>query len=157
MPSAARFRERAAAVGVAVEVHEFPEGRETAVDAADAIGCSTAEMASSIATTADGLVVVVTSGVNRVDEERLAALRGVDPGAVSMADPETVGERLGWPVGGVPPFAHDSTVPVYLDETPLEFDRVWAAAGTPRAVFPVDPERIVDVADAHPAAVATSD
>jgi prolyl-tRNA editing enzyme YbaK/EbsC (Cys-tRNA(Pro) deacylase) len=105
-------------------------------------------------TAGEDFVVVVTSGANRVDEDRLADLRGVDPGTVSMADADEIKERLGWSIGGVPPFCHDEDVPVYIDETLLEFETVWAAAGTPEAVFTIDPERIREVADATPADVA---
>ena len=153
-PRAEAFVERAASIGMDVTVREFPEGTKTAADAAAAIGCDVAQIASSIAMVADGAVVVVTSGANRVDPGKLASLRGVDPGAVRTADPEEVTSTLGWAIGGVPPFCHDETVPVYLDESLLAFDTVWAAAGTPEAVFPVDPERVVELADATPADVA---
>ncbi|PSQ13054.1 prolyl-tRNA editing protein, partial [Halobacteriales archaeon QS_5_70_15] len=62
--------------------------------------------------------------------------------------------ELGWSIGGVPPICHDTAVPVYMDETLLEYDEVWAAAGTPEAVFPVAPARMRDLADATPADVA---
>lgn len=140
--------------GLAVEVHEFPEGTKTAADAAAAVGCELAQIASGIVMDADGLVVVVTSGANRVSDESLAALRDVPPATVEMADADAVRETLGWAIGGVPPFCHETDVPVYLDETLAEFDTVWAAAGTPNAVFPVAPERLVAVADAAIADVA---
>jgi len=146
---AAEFAARAADEhGLTVDVHEFPEGTKTAADAADAIGCDVAQIASSIAMDADGLVVVVTSGANRVDEDALADLRGMDPDDVAMANPEEVRATLGWAIGGVPPFCHDAAVPVYLDETLTAFDTVWAAAGTPEAVFPIDPEQVTALADA---------
>ena len=155
-PRAENFVERAAAPGVDAEVREFPEGTETAADAAEAIGCDAARIASSLAFSADELVVMVTSGANRVDEAKLAALRGVSASAVAMADPDEIRETLGWSIGGVPPFCHDIAVPVYIDETLLEFDTVWAAASTPETVFPIDSERIRELADATPADVATA-
>jgi len=148
------FAERARELGVEVEVQEFPEGTKTAADAAAAIGCEVAQIASSIAMVADELVVVVTSGANRVDEAKLAELRDVPSSDVRMGEADEIKEALGWAIGGVPPFCHDTAVPVYVDETLLGFETVWAAAGTPQAVFPVDPERIVDLADATPADVA---
>jgi prolyl-tRNA editing enzyme YbaK/EbsC (Cys-tRNA(Pro) deacylase) len=96
---------------------------------------------------ADRLVVVVTSGANRVDTRKLATLRGVHE--ARMAEPEEVRETLGYAIGGVPPFCHDSDVAVYLDETLTAFETVWAAAGTPRTVFPIAPEMIVECADAE--------
>jgi len=153
-PRAETFAERATELGVDVTVEEFPEGTKTAADAAKAVGCDVAQIASSLAFEADGFVVVVTSGANRVDEAKLADLRDVSPAAVEMADPEEIRETLGWSIGGVPPFCHDTAVPVYLDETLLEFETVWAAAGTPEAVFPIAPERIRELSDATPTDVA---
>jgi len=144
---AAAFRERARErFGIDVEVQEFSEGTKTAADAADAVGCDVGQIASSIALVADQLVVVVTSGANRVDTRTLATLRGVHQ--ARMAEPDEISETLGWSIGGVPPFCHDTGVPVYLDETLTEYNTVWAAAGTPQAVFPIPPERIVESAEA---------
>ena len=146
---AADFAERAAAeLDLEVDVHEFPEGTKTAADAAAVIGCDVAQIASSIAMVADELVVVVTSGANRVDEAALAELRGVDPDVVRMAEPDEVKETLGWSIGGVPPFLHETDVPVYLDETLTAFEPVCAAAGTPEAVFPIAPDRLEALAGA---------
>lgn len=155
-PSAERFRNRASDHhGFEVDVHEFPEGTKTAADAADAIGCDVAQIASGIVLSADGnLIVVVTSGANRVSETKVAGLVEVDPGAVSMGDADDIKATLGWSIGGVPPFCHETDVPVFLDETLLNFEEVWAAAGTPQAVFPIDPETLRDLADAAVADIA---
>jgi prolyl-tRNA editing enzyme YbaK/EbsC (Cys-tRNA(Pro) deacylase) len=137
---AAEFSRRARTEhGLDVNVREFAEGTGTAADAAAAI-------ASSIALVADGLLVVVTSGANRVDTEKLATRRGVEE--ARTADPDEIKETLGWSIGGVPPFCHRTGVPVYVDEALTGYDTVWAAAGTPEAVFPIDPQRIVACADA---------
>jgi prolyl-tRNA editing enzyme YbaK/EbsC (Cys-tRNA(Pro) deacylase) len=152
-PRASEFRERAQQkLDLEVDVHEFPEGTKTAADAAEAVGCDVAQIASSIAMVADKLVIVVTSGANRVGEERLAELHGADQ--VRMAEADEIKTTLGWSIGGVPPFLHDTDVPVYLDETLTEFDTVWAAAGTPEAVFPVSPTRIRSLSAATVARVA---
>jgi prolyl-tRNA editing enzyme YbaK/EbsC (Cys-tRNA(Pro) deacylase) len=154
-PRAAEFTERAREeLGFEVEVREFPEGTRTAEDAAEAIGCDVAQIASSIAMGADVLVVVVTSGANRVSEQRLADLRGADPDGIRLAEADEIKETLGWSIGGVPPFLHDTDVPVYLDETLTGFETVWAAAGTPEAVFPVSPERVRELSGATVARVA---
>jgi prolyl-tRNA editing enzyme YbaK/EbsC (Cys-tRNA(Pro) deacylase) len=134
------------------EVREFPEGTKTAADAAAAIGCDVAQIASSIAVaTDDGLAVVVTSGANRVDTDTVAALLDVDRAA--MADAGDVKAVLGWSIGGVPPFCHATDVPVLLDETLLEFEEVWAAAGTPEAVFPLAPDELRELSGGRPADV----
>ncbi|SFR44842.1 YbaK/EbsC family protein [Halogeometricum limi] len=141
--------------GFEVTVEEFPEGTKTAEDAAAAVGCDVSQIASSLVFDADGsLVVVVTSGANRVDERRLADHLGVSPAAVSMADPERIRDVVGWAIGGVPPFCHASSLPVLFDETLTTHDTVWAAAGTPEAVFPVDPSELRRLADADVVAVA---
>jgi prolyl-tRNA editing enzyme YbaK/EbsC (Cys-tRNA(Pro) deacylase) len=133
--------------GIEVAVHEFPEGTKTAQDAADVVGCDLAQIASALVFVADRLVVVVTSGANNVDTRKLSSLRGVHE--ARMANPEEVSETLGWSIGGVPPFCHETEVPVYLDETLTDYDTVWAAAGTPRAVFPIHPDDIAEHADAE--------
>lgn len=132
--------------GLDLVIEEFPAGTETATDAAAAIGCETAQIASSLVFLADQPLVVVTSGANEVDTRRLATLRGVH--TARLADPDEVVDVVGYEVGSVPPFCHDQSVPVYLDETLTEFDTVWAAAGTSSAVFSIAPDRLVECADA---------
>ncbi|MEF8773842.1 MAG: YbaK/EbsC family protein [Halobacteriales archaeon] len=165
-PRAAEFVECARQQhGVDVEVREFPEGTKTAADAAEALDCSVAQIASSIVFTVDGdatavdaertdLAVVITSGANRVGESALADLLGADPNAVSPADPDRIDETLGWSIGGVPPFCHETDVPTFLDRTLLGFDTVWAAAGTPEAVFAVSPEQLLSINSVKRAGVA---
>jgi prolyl-tRNA editing enzyme YbaK/EbsC (Cys-tRNA(Pro) deacylase) len=146
-PRAAEFRERAAErYGLEVEVHEFDEGTKTAADAADAVGCDVAQIASSIVMLADGKpIVVVTSGANRVDEAKVGEEFGTEE--VRMADAEEIRGTLGWSIGGVPPICHETDVPILFDETLSGFETVWAAAGTSEAVFPIDPDRLVELAD----------
>lgn len=149
-PRAEAFREQTQEQhGLDIDIHEFPEGTKTAVDAATAIGCDVAQIASSIALeTGDGLVVSVTSGANHVSMEKVATLSDSKESDVGMADAETIRTTLGWSIGGVPPFCHDTVVPVYMDETLMGFKTVWAAAGTPQAVFPISPERLRKLAGA---------
>lgn len=144
---AAAFGERAAeAYGLDIAVEEFPEGTKTAADAAEAIGCDVAQIASSLVFVADTVVVVVTSGANTVDTRKLATLRGVHQ--ARMAEPDEVREATGYAIGGVPPFCHDTDLPVYLDEDLTTHETVWAAAGTPEAVFPISPDELLACSDA---------
>ncbi|MFC4543546.1 YbaK/EbsC family protein [Halosolutus amylolyticus] len=154
-PRAASFAEQAReAHGFDPAVEEFTEGTKTAADAADAIGCDVGQIASSLAFDVDGsLVVAVTSGANRVSEGALGEHFGTTADAVSMADPDRISQTLGWSIGGVPPFCHEESVPVIMDETLLGYDTVWAAAGTPEAVFPIDPETLREYAGATPISV----
>jgi prolyl-tRNA editing enzyme YbaK/EbsC (Cys-tRNA(Pro) deacylase) len=147
-PRAETFRERVREQhGFDIDPREFSEGTKTAADAADAIGCDVAQIASSIALqTDDSLVVSVTSGANRVSMAKVGTHTAASD--VGMADAGTIKATLGWSIGGVPPFCHDTDVPVYMDETLTRFETVWAAAGTPQAVFPIAPHRLREFADA---------
>lgn len=149
-PRAEEFTERVRdEYGVEIEVREFPEGTKTAADAAEAVGCSIEQIASGIVLSAGNeLVVSITSGANRVSMAKIAVSVGVDEDEVSMAGADEVKQTLGWSIGGVPPFCHDIEVPIFMDETLAEFETVWAAAGTPMAVFPIDPRTLSDLADA---------
>jgi Cys-tRNA(Pro) deacylase len=151
---AVQFADRASEeYDVDVDVHEFDEGTKTAAAAAEAVGCDTAQIASSIVAIAgDEAVVVVTSGANRVDMDKVAALRGADD--ARMAEPDEVKDATGWSIGGVPPICHETDVPVLIDETLLDHEEVWAAAGTPTAVWPIDPDRLRELSGAEPADVA---
>ena len=150
---AAAFKQQAEeSFDIEVDVHEFPAGTKTAEDAAAVVGCDLAQIASALVFVADQVVVVVTSGANNVDTRKLATHQGVHQ--ARMADPDDVSETLGWSIGGVPPFCHDTDVPVFLDESLTDYDTVWAAAGTPEAVFPVHPETIVEHADAEVVEIA---
>nr|WP_263654231.1 YbaK/EbsC family protein [Halomicrobium urmianum] len=95
----------------------------------------------------DRTVLALTSGDHRVDEEALAAAFDVDPGAVRTANPDEVTEATGWSIGGVPPFCHEEDLPVLVHPAFRSFDELWAAAGTPEAVFPLTPARLEAVAD----------
>lgn len=151
---AARFVELAnEAYGIEPDVHTFPEGTKTAADAANAIGCDVAQIASSIVMMADDRpIIVITSGANLVDESRVADL--FEASEVRMADPEEVKSATGWSIGGVPPICHDGDLLVVMDDTLLEYDEVWAAAGTPDSVWPIDPDDLLDLAGAQPAAIS---
>lgn len=151
---AARFVELAREeYGVEPDVRSFPEGTKTAADAANAIGCDVAQIASSIVMMADDRpVVVITSGANLVDESRVAEL--LEAGEVRMADPEEVKSATGWSIGGVPPICHDGEPLVVMDDTLLAYGEVWAAAGTPDSVWPIDPEELLELAGAQPAEIS---
>ena len=128
-------------LGLDVRVEEFPEGTKTAADAAAAIGCDVGAIVKSLVFVVDGEpAVVLTAGDSRVDEGRLAG--ELDAETVRTADADEVKAATGWSIGGVPPFLHDRDVPVYLDESLLTRDRIWAAAGTPSTVFALPPDEL---------------
>jgi prolyl-tRNA editing enzyme YbaK/EbsC (Cys-tRNA(Pro) deacylase) len=140
--------------GLELEIQEFPEGTKTAEDAANAIGCELDQIAKSIVMKAgEDIVVVLTSGGNRVESSKLADYLGTDENEVSPGDPGEVKQKTGWSIGGVPPFGHENRVKVLMDEKLADFETVWAAAGTPEAVFEMEPEKLKDLSGAEVADV----
>lgn len=144
-PNAAKVADAARSLGLEVELREFPEGTRTAEDAARAIGVEVGQIVKSLVFTLDGSVVMaLVSGRNRLDEGRLAAVLGGD--AVGRADADGVREATGYAIGGVPPFGHRTVLPTAVDEDLLDYEVVWAAAGTPRDVFAIRPDDLVRLA-----------
>lgn len=139
--------------GLSVTPKQFPEGTKTAADAAAAIGCAVDQIVKSIVLVGDDTTpfVVLTSGANRVDEDAAASVLGYD--TVRSATPTEVKEATGWAIGGVPPLCHDSELTTLFDQTFTDYDRVWAAAGTPQSVFPIDPDRLQELTAARQAPV----
>ena len=143
-PSARKVADAALDRGLTIEVVEFDETTRTAPDAANAIGCQVAQIVKSLIFIANGEpVVALVSGANRLDERKLAALRGISRKKVKRPDADTAKTITGFSIGGVPPFGHASALPVYVDEDLTRFDVVWAAAGTPFAVFAITPDDLV--------------
>lgn len=141
--AAVRVQETLKGLGVEAQVREFGESARTAPEAAAACGVTVGQIAKSLVFLSDGRpVLVVASGVNRVDEKRLADLTG---GIIGRADAETVRKATGFSIGGVPPVGHVVPLEVYIDRDLLQYDRIWAAAGTPYAVFPLTPEELVRI------------
>ena len=145
--SAQRVADAAASHGLTLEIVEYPDGTRTADDAAQAVGCAVGQIVKSlIFGFGDGLVLALTSGSNRVDAARLAELAG--GGECTRADADAVRAVTGYAIGGVPPFGHENAVPAFFDPALLDYDVVWAAAGTPRHVFPVDPRQLLELTGA---------
>lgn len=149
-PSAVdRFLEAARARGLSPEVREFPGGTRTAADAARAVGCEVGQIVKSLVFVADGEpFVALTSGPNRADTGRLAAILGARE--VRRASPEEAREATGFAIGGTPPFGYPRPLKVLVDPDLLAHGVVWAAAGTPRAVFPLSPGDLVQASGGRP-------
>jgi len=131
------------ACGLPIEVTEFAESTRTAAEAAAAIGTSVPRIVKSLVFLADDRpLLVLASGSNRVDVGKLERLVGV---RIRRADADRVRAETGYAIGGVPPLGHPRDLAVYVDADLLQYDRVWAAAGTPYAVFPIQPEQLVEV------------
>ena len=137
-----RFEEAATGLGVSPEIRRFSQGTKTAADAARAIGCEAGQIVKSLVFMADRRpFVALTSGSNRADQRRLAALLGSDN--VTRASPEEAREATGFAIGGTPPFGHSHRLVVLVDRDLLSFGLVWAAAGTPDSVFPITPDELL--------------
>ncbi|HET6648817.1 MAG TPA: YbaK/EbsC family protein [Candidatus Limnocylindria bacterium] len=141
-PNVARVTDAARAAGVDISVERFPEGTRTAADAARAVGCEVGQIVKSLVFMADARpVVALVSGANRVDLGRLATATGATE--ARRADGDEARAATGFAIGGVPPFGHASQVAVVIDRDLLAFDRVWAAAGLPDAVFAIAPDDLL--------------
>jgi prolyl-tRNA editing enzyme YbaK/EbsC (Cys-tRNA(Pro) deacylase) len=129
-------------IGLDVQPVRFPDGTKTAIDAATAIGCDVGQIVKSLIFAVDGEVVLAyVSGSNQLDEAKLAiAAGGV---ACSRVDADMVRAATGFPIGGVPPFGHDTELRVFVDPDLLQYDIVWAAAGTWHDVFSLTPQQLV--------------
>ncbi|MFD5421525.1 YbaK/EbsC family protein [Streptomyces sp. NPDC127069] len=142
------FAQALAELGLDLAIRTFPEGTRTAADAAAAIGCELSQIVKSLIFTADGVpVLVLMDGASRVDVE--AVRRQLDAEKVTRADATVVRETTGYAIGGVPPFGHRTRTRVLADQALLRHDVVWAAAGTPHAVFPMPPRELVTHAAAE--------
>jgi prolyl-tRNA editing enzyme YbaK/EbsC (Cys-tRNA(Pro) deacylase) len=152
-PAAERVQAALSTLGLDRRVIELDVHARTSREAALALGVGVAQIAKSLVFTVDGApILVIASGDNRVDEGKLGALAG---GRVRRADPETVRQATGYAIGGVPPVALRTALPVYLDRDLERYEVVYAAAGVPECVFPVSPAelrratggRVADVRD----------
>jgi prolyl-tRNA editing enzyme YbaK/EbsC (Cys-tRNA(Pro) deacylase) len=152
-PSALKVQEAARARGLDVIVREMPGSTRTAEEAAAACGVTVGQIVKSLVfvgadTGAPYLLLV--SGSNRVNEKGVAAALGEK---LKRPDAEKVREVTGFAIGGIPPLGHATALVTYMDTDLLQYEVVWAAAGTPRAVFPVEPSRLRDAAGAKMIAV----
>jgi prolyl-tRNA editing enzyme YbaK/EbsC (Cys-tRNA(Pro) deacylase) len=143
--SAQKVQQALREAGMEVRIQELPASTRTAREAAAAIGCTVAEIAKSLVfsnLSTEEPLLVIASGVNRVDMERLSAQVGAP---AAMADADYVREQTGFVIGGVPPIGHSREIETYIDEDLLKYDVIWAAAGTPYAVFQAKANDLVRV------------
>ena len=122
---------------------EFAESTRTSQEAADAVGTSVAQIAKSLVFMAgEEFILVIASGKNRVNEKKLKALVGVK---IKKAHPDRVREATGYAIGGIPPVGHSTPLRTFIDEDLLTYPQIFAAAGTPHAVFEVKPDDLVSI------------
>jgi prolyl-tRNA editing enzyme YbaK/EbsC (Cys-tRNA(Pro) deacylase) len=142
-PNVQKVVDAAAALGLTIVTRRFPEGTKTASDAASAIGVDVGQIVKSLIFGVDGEVVLAyVSGANQLDERKLASAAGGLK--CSRVDADVVRQATGFPIGGVPPFGHATALRVFIDPDLLQYDEVWAAAGTWNDVFGIGPQQLVD-------------
>ncbi len=153
-PAAVRVQQLLSGMGLETQVIEFAETTKTSADAAQQIGCSVARIAKSLifrARQSNRPVLVIASGVNRVDEKALEALLGEK---IGKADADFVRDKTGYAIGGVAPVGHASPPVTFIDEDLLKLETIWAAAGTPFAVFRLTPADLVRLTAGRVATIA---
>lgn len=138
-PSAQKVQQALQALGMTLQVVELPDSTRTAIEAAQAVGCQVGQIVKSLVfktKRSQRALLVIASGSNRVDEKLIEARIGEPLG---KADAEFVRQQTGFAIGGVPPLGHASPLLTFIDQDLFQYERVWAAAGTPHAVFELNP------------------
>lgn len=131
--------------GLELKVIELPDSARTAQEAAQAIGCTVSQIAKSLifkGKTSQKPILIVASGTNRVNEKAAEQYVGE---ALEKADAKFVLEHTGFAIGGVPPVGHKTPIATFIDEDLMQYDEIWAAAGTPHAVFKLTPHILVEI------------
>jgi prolyl-tRNA editing enzyme YbaK/EbsC (Cys-tRNA(Pro) deacylase) len=147
-PSVARVKAAAAALGLTIEPRLMPDSTRTAQEAAAACGCGVAQIVKSLlfcGAESGKSYLFLVSGANRVDEKAARQMLGE---ALKRPDADAVRATTGFAIGGVPPFGHATPSPVLIDADLLGFDMVFAAAGHPNAIFPIDPKALASATGA---------
>lgn len=145
--SAMKVQQILNAYGLQLEVVELPTSTRTAQEAAQAIGCLVGQIAKSIifqSLKSHQPVLVIASGSNRVSEKVIEGLIGE---SVGKADADFVRQHTGFVIGGVPPVGHTEQLRTFIDLDLLSYPEIWAAAGTPQAVFRLTPDDLIRITD----------
>ena len=144
--SAQKVQDALASKGMQLQVVELPDSTRTAVEAAQAIGVSVGQIVKSVifkGKRSGKPILVIASGTNRVQEKLIEALIGEPLG---KADADFVREQTGFVIGGVPPVGLAHPIETFIDQDLLQYDEIWAAAGTPHAVFRLTPAELQRIA-----------
>jgi prolyl-tRNA editing enzyme YbaK/EbsC (Cys-tRNA(Pro) deacylase) len=153
-PSAQKVQDALRAAGFSNSVVELPDSARTAAEAAAAVGCEVGQIVKSLlfeARPSGRAVLVAASGSHRVDEQAVAQVVGE---RIGRASADFVRERTGFAIGGVPPIGHAQPILAVVDETLLAYERIWAAAGHPHAVFELTPAELVKMTAGKVARIA---
>ena len=142
-PSAQKVQDAIRALGFAFQVVEYLESTKNPAEAAARVGCQVGQIVKSLVFRREKTgkaVLILTSGANRVDEPSFSLLLGE---TILRADADFVRKNTGYAIGGIPPIGHDFPLETYIDEDLLQHGNIWAAAGTPNAVFELTPSSLL--------------
>ena len=142
--------------GLDITPLEMPDLTRTAAQAAAAAGCEIDQIAKSVIFAGESsrrAILFITAGGNQVDAQKASALAGEPLG---KADAALIRAQTGFAIGGVAPVGHLTPIRAFMDPRLLDFSEIWAAAGTPRHIFPIAPDRLVTLAEAETAAFTVS-
>jgi Cys-tRNA(Pro) deacylase len=145
--SAQKIQDQLKSLGYDYTVIEHAESTRTAQEAAERAGCELGQIVKSLIFKGKETgkpILVLTSGANRVDEKRISEYAGE---AIGRADADFVRTVTGFAIGGVPPIGHAQRMETYLDEDFLQYETIWAAAGTPNAIFELSTEDLQKMTD----------
>lgn len=146
-PSAQKVQDALSQFGLELQVVELAASTRTSQEAADAVGCSVGQIVKSLVfrgRTTHNPIFIVASGSNRVNEKTIKNLVGE---AIEKPDADYVRQRTGFVIGGVPPVGHAEKLRTFIDEDLWQYDEIWAAAGTPNAVFRLTPADLKTITD----------
>jgi prolyl-tRNA editing enzyme YbaK/EbsC (Cys-tRNA(Pro) deacylase) len=141
-PSSQRVQDAAARLGLTIQIREMPQSTRTAEEAAAACGCTIGQIVKSLVfqgAESSAPYLLLVSGQNRVDQESVARSLGE---TLTRPDAAQVRAWTGFAIGGIPPFGHDTALRTFIDQDLLAHGTVWAAAGTPKTVFAVQPREL---------------
>jgi len=156
-PKAVEFQFKIDQLGFSRQVVEFEQSTRSAQEAADAIGCDLGQIVKSLifkGKQSNRGILILTSGSNRVDEKKIRASIGEKLG---KTDADFVRQITGYSIGGIPPFGHQERLNVFMDADFFEYELIWAAAGTPNAVFPISPDELVSASGGKVISVKVED
>ncbi|PIP18408.1 MAG: hypothetical protein COY04_00845 [Parcubacteria group bacterium CG_4_10_14_0_2_um_filter_7_35_8] len=145
MPKAQEFEQLLKTLGFELQVLELSKTTRTAVDAALAVNCQLGQIAKSIVfktTTTQKPILVIASGSNRINEEKIAQIIGE---SVEKANANFVLEKTGFAIGGVAPVGHPEKIETLIDEDLFCYQEIWAAAGNPNSVFKLSPQQLLKI------------
>jgi len=143
--SAQRVQKALVALKIKLKVVELPASTRTAIDAAEAVGCEVGQIAKSLvfeAIVSHRPILVIASGKNRVSETIMETIIGEK---IQKANASFVRNHTGFSIGGIPPVGHAEKIPIYIDRDLLDYIEIWAAAGTPHAVFRLTPDDLLKI------------